>query len=419
MSASDIAPITSPAVTPTPRRAPRLLDATVWREAALLWLAQRALVVLFAWAGARAMVPGQPLADLFGAWDRWDGGIFTGIAVGGYTLGMQAQFYPLLPTLERALVWLMGGANSQDNAWVAGVVIANLATLVAFGLLRALVERELGRAAARRSLVYLAVFPTAFYLVAPYSEGLFLALSVAYFVALRSRRWALAGLLAALAALTRPEGALLVVAALVELARDWRARHPVSAPRPGGAPRRAGVALVGAVGRALAVLGPPVVALVGLYVALWRALGVGGPLRAEAGGQFGRSLAAPWVGYQRVVAALLATSDSYQIGHILLDGAFTTLFIGLTLGMTLALWRRIPRAYLAYAWASLLLPLVTPAHSWYALGSTMRFMLVVFPLFMALGIWGERRWVGALVLALSLPLLALLTAVFTVGGWVA
>lgn len=74
---------------------------------------------------------------------------------------------------------------------VAGLIIANAAALGAFGLLRALVEREESAAVARRSLLYLAVFPTAFFLLAAYAESLFLLWSVACFLALRRQRNAL------------------------------------------------------------------------------------------------------------------------------------------------------------------------------------------------------------------------------------
>ncbi len=62
---------------------------------------------------------------------------------------------------------------------------------------------------------------------------------------------------------------------------------------------------------------------------------------------------------------------------------------------------------------------MTPSHSWYALRSNMRFMLVVFPLFMRMGQWGAKPWVNILILSLSLALLALLTTIYAVDGWVA
>jgi Gpi18-like mannosyltransferase len=64
---------------------------------------------------------------------------------------------------------------------------------------------------ARRSVICLAVFPTAYYLVAGYTESLFLALTLGAFLAALKRRWLVAGSLAYLASLTRLQGAVLLL----------------------------------------------------------------------------------------------------------------------------------------------------------------------------------------------------------------
>src|SRR4029077_7829392 len=77
-----------------------------------------------------------------------------------------------------------------------------------------------GEGTALRSVVYIAVFPAALFLGALSTEPLCLVLSVGAFLAAERRRWALAGVAAGLAILTRPTGVMLLPA-LAVLA--WRA----------------------------------------------------------------------------------------------------------------------------------------------------------------------------------------------------
>jgi hypothetical protein len=122
--------------------------------------------------------------------------------------------------------------------WLLGAyVVSNVALVVALTVLYRLTERELSDLAARRTVLYLAVFPTAFFLYAPYTESLFLALVLGSLYAARRSAWLLAGGLGALAALTRSTGLLLVLPLVVEAALQAR-----EVPGP-GRPRRLARAL--------------------------------------------------------------------------------------------------------------------------------------------------------------------------------
>ena len=79
----------------------------------------------------------------------------------------------------------------------------------------------LGEHVGRRTILYLCIFPTAFFFFAPYNESLFLLLTASAFLALRRQKWWLAGALGLFAALTRSAGLLLVFPYLYEL---WVAR---------------------------------------------------------------------------------------------------------------------------------------------------------------------------------------------------
>ena len=192
-----------------------LTDRTVWRDAALVWLAQHVILALVVYIGRTALLtqlatPPNGGSVTWGAvfhhWNAWDASLYAAIARQGYHSLWMAAFPPLLPTVESALSSVL-----RVEPALAGLFVASLAELIAFGLLRVLAEREADRATARRALLYFAFFPTALYLALPYTESLFLTFSLGVFLAVRGQRWVLAGVLVSLAVLTRQTGVLLCV----------------------------------------------------------------------------------------------------------------------------------------------------------------------------------------------------------------
>src|SRR5699024_9465323 len=106
----------------------------------------------------------------------------------------------------------------------------NAAFLVALYVLYRLAELELGEQVARRSCWYLALFPGSLFFLAPYTESLYLLLTVCAFFAARRSQWLIAGLSAAVAGATRNVGAFLIVPLSVELAMQYRAAPPAARP---------------------------------------------------------------------------------------------------------------------------------------------------------------------------------------------
>jgi hypothetical protein len=102
-----------------------------------------------------------------------------------------------------------------------GLAVLHRLTATSFG----------SREAARRTVLYVAVFPFAYFFTQVYTESLFLLTSVSAVAAAVAGRWGLAGLCGALAALTRPNG-ILVALPLGLLALSGR-------PRPAELARRA------------------------------------------------------------------------------------------------------------------------------------------------------------------------------------
>ncbi len=184
------------------------------------------------------------LVALFG---RWDAAIYyVPIAVNGYRRPIEAGFWPFYPMLIHLATLLTG----THYALLDALVIGNLGSLLACVGVSALVAqlaRERGALesgmAQRRALALLCAMPFAFWLVMPYTDGLFLGFVACALVALRRERWLWVGLCAALAALTRPTAVALLLPLMWEidvlLWRRWRAATAGSAKplRLGGVAR--------------------------------------------------------------------------------------------------------------------------------------------------------------------------------------
>jgi hypothetical protein len=163
----------------------------------------------------------------------WDGTFYRTIAAHGYSMGPTGlaednplRFFPLYPLLARALSLFTLG-----NAAVALVILTNVAALGCLIALRRLVAATFDDDdLARRSMWWLALFPAGAVMVMAYAESLMLLATLGAFLAIRQRRWPLAGGLVFAAALTRPVGILLAVPMAIEVwegrreLRSWRDR---------------------------------------------------------------------------------------------------------------------------------------------------------------------------------------------------
>ena len=342
---------------------PRIRDGL--RDAFSAFLGARLLlfVISVAGTGLMAIPPGQPPTDsgypppqpttgwhtLFTATQRQDALWFLELASDGYSPeGASAAFFPLYPMAVRAVAWLPG-----VGPLAAALLVSNAAFFGALLMFHALTRRELGEEAAKRAVLYAALFPTAFFLLAPYTEPLFLLLSVSAFWFARTNRWGVAAAAAAAAAATRSIGALLVLALAVEAISQWRRQGRSLLPR---------LAAAGAI-----AVGPLA------YFSYWhlRHGNFWAPLDAQR--SWARGSLPPWTTAWRAVSHALEYG-SYWLVDVLVVSAVIA-------GMILAA-RRIPASYTVYAAASLLLPLAFPFEG-RLLMSMPRFVAVIFPAF-----WG-------------------------------
>src|SRR5215472_1229192 len=166
-------------------------------------------------------------------WARWDSGWYLDIAEHGYSFvpGKQSNvaFFPLYPELMHVFHLVI--PLPRDVGWLDdGIILSNVALLVALIYLYRLVRLDYDRRTAARAVLYLCVFPTTLFLSAVYSDSLFLALVVSAFYYARTTRWLAAGVLAAAAALCRAPGVLLIIPLGLEYfsqkAFQWRQIRP-------------------------------------------------------------------------------------------------------------------------------------------------------------------------------------------------
>jgi Dolichyl-phosphate-mannose-protein mannosyltransferase len=202
---------------------------SIWRGAIIPYLGTRLSLVLVGLLTDFYLLPllkSSPFLPLPAAntsfpdalwlmWQRFDSSFYLAIAQTGYWPASSLHtysnwaFYPLFPLLIFPFAHLFGGSPSAFS--LAGLLVSNSAALIAVVYLYVLVRREFGAKVASLSVIYLALFPTAFYLSAIYSESLFLACSVACIYYARTHHWLLAGFCGGLASLTRAQGLLLLL----------------------------------------------------------------------------------------------------------------------------------------------------------------------------------------------------------------
>jgi hypothetical protein len=317
-------------------------------------------------------------------WQHWDALWYEHIARSGYSRGdPDAAFFPLFPGAVHLLTPVVGGSPA-----VAALVLTTAALVVALVVLHHLVAADLDGGTADRTVLYLALAPMAFFLLAGFTESLFLLLAVSSLLAARRGRIGLACGVAALAALCRSTGALLVAPLLVEVVADIRRRRArdLSPLRPG---------------HVLIVL--PLVAIAGWDLYVRNRLGVSGGVLSLQKDAWGNHPVAPWTALHDSLRTVLDGGHSEEVLNVLSS-------LALVIAVPL-MWGRMPGSYVAYAAVSILPivcreSLVTPQES------SGRYLLAVFPVFVLLALGGRRVWVDRVVLAGFPVLLGALTAHF-------
>jgi hypothetical protein len=338
---------------------------------------------------------------------RWDSGFYRDIVRGGYQSvsdGRATVFFPLYPSL----VWLL--YKMIGHVYLSGLLISNMMFLVALFYLYALVHQEYDEDTAGRAVFYLAAAPAAFFFSAMYTESTFLAFLTASFYYARNRRWALAALTGAAASAARLTGVIVAVFFILEglwqqgvrfLPVPWNVKAQIEL-------LRMDVKLaLGAWKSVLAAIGS-VTGLVFYMVYLNKVFG--DPLAfVHKQSYWNRQVTGNWISMLLInTYKHLNLPGNFWEGQInvnmLQDVIATIVFIPLVVAVIL----KMRPAFGMFTLISFLVPLMSSS-----ILSMRRFVLILIPCYIILAVWGRRPWVDRVIVAVSLPLQAYLTILFT------
>lgn len=178
----------------------------------------RLIVFMLGWVAYGIFAKGAPIGILeyCEKWNLWDAPHYIEIAKNGYGQHVEngqhlfLVFFPLYPVMMKLF------ASIIQNYVISGLLVSFLSYSFGCVLMYKLVRIDYSKEIARKSVIFLSISPFAFFFGSLMTESLFFLLIAATFLAIRKHKWWLAGILGALAALTRPFGVFMLIPAVVE-----------------------------------------------------------------------------------------------------------------------------------------------------------------------------------------------------------
>ena len=338
-----------------------------------------------------------PLVTLGQAWDRWDTKGYLVIAMHGYDTRPKIGFFPFYSLVIKCVMLLV------HIPLLAGAIVSNLAGLVLLVVLYRLVQEDFDHVRAYRTVLYLSLFPAAFFLAAVYTESLFLCLSVLTFYFLRHGRWWLAGLFGFLACFTRLAGILMLLPFFYEYLRQ----HDFT--------------LKAIRFDILSSLLLP--AATGLF-ALYCYFRFSDPLAFAHVQQalWGHQLHVPGYGMYLSIKSILSSGGvlNFQVLRNCIDLGVDLFILLLIILSFFGPWK-IPQslwAYTIYAVTFYIFLQLFPINDPFPLEANARYMLEVFPAFIVLAGLGRYRILNMNYLLISGAMLFFLLTQFLTGHWV-
>lgn len=304
----------------------------------------------------------RPILDVL---TSWDGLWYMDIVRNGYPTSIppnvtyhvdeaRAAFFPLFPLLGRGFDTVLPGGDS-----FAVLTMNALFGLVAVLLIGLLAQRLYGDRVGRTAATLAAIFPGSFVLSFAYSEALMIMLAAACLWCLVEREWVAAGVFAALATATRPNGLALVVACgvaalfAIRERREWRALIAV----------------------ALAPIG-----FVTFQVWLGQHTGEAGAWFRVQREAWGEGASFGWTAIRNTAEAITQPLTSPT-------DTITALAVAGTVALVWMSWRaKLPWVLTAYSWCVLAL-MLAPA----TVTARPRFLYTAFPLLIGAAKWYESR----------------------------
>jgi hypothetical protein len=308
---------------------------------------------------------------------RWDSWFYIDIAENGYSCAegelCNSVFFPLYPLLIRIFSFLPG-----INYYLAGFLISNLCIFGAVIVFYKLLLLKYSRQIAEKAVWFLLIFPTSFFFTNIYTESLFLLLSLSCFYFIFKEKWKMAGIMGLLASFTRVTGFLLFFPMLWEFFRKEKKKYK-EIPW-----------LI------LPLLGPLI-----FFSYHWKKFG-DFFLFFKVEKLWGREI-------------LSLNGDHLDL---LTNPAKINLFLDLfillfVLVSIIFVWKKIRRSYAVYMGLSLFVPLSTGT-----LMSSNRYVLVLFPIYILMAVWADKKpEFEKIYTIISVLLLALYIILFVNNYW--
>lgn len=379
-----------------------------------IWITQLGIANPLAEDVYKLMIPYLRPAPFFhyfiNPWFQWDTLSYMQISILGYDAkSSNTAFMPLYPMLMRAIAPLTFG----DHLF-AGLLISTVFFLIALILFYELVAEMYRPDVAWRSVIALVVFPTSFFLLAAYTEALFLALVLACWYLARHKHWVWAAIFGGLATLTRLQGVILtpiliwlMLISLIDLPakKPWEQIVQVWAFLQKSFKSHSFRFLYRIEWLALLI---PVFVFAGYQ--LWMKFAGFGTVSDALNTHWKIQTVLPWEGFFLFIQRLFTMRLIYMdwIDLILFIIVFSASLIGL---------RILNPGFSLYIWLTLAILFMrgTPPH---LLASFSRYYLMLFPIFILFALLrGKLLRSFAVIVLFSLQLL--LAWIFLIGSWVA
>ncbi len=271
-------------------------------------------------------------------------------------------FFPLWPII-------LSGCNILCGEMViSGLVASNLLLVLGVISLYRLFTLDFDEHIAVMSIIFLITFPSAYFFSRSGPESLFLFLVVTSFLYARKNHWITASLLGALATLARPQGILLLLPLLVLYYKQYRLTKALQ-------------------WQGFALLLLPTALLSFMLYMYWITGNPFANFAIQGIHGWDNSLSYPFAGMARFLTTpYLIAFFGWDLSPV----SFLFGFMAVVLSLYLLRAPQIPKEYAVYTVASVYLII-----SRNSLSGSLRYMLLVFPLFLGLGLWTQDKKTGS------------------------
>ena len=344
-------------------------------------------LILIPMADTSGQFHAHPDNRLIDGWARWDSGWYMGIAENGYSnqiisAGQDTAFFPMYPILIRMVNEII-----RDPS-ISGILVSNFSFLLALIVLFKLLSNRYGSKITERTLTLICFGAFSFFFSAVYTESVFLLAVVCAFYFGERKKYLWAACWGAVASATRVLGITIIIPLVIlyleQIDYDWRRIRPNIL--------LFSVSLLGTI----------------LYM-LFLVVNFGNTLQfvdsQELWGTFNPlDTITHTINSLSIHSILIGTYPVMNVVHLLV------LFASVSL--TLAYFKKIGLPYTLFS-------IIGIATSIARVHGTGRYLVVIFPLYVATAFFLKNKDLYHLFLYINILLLALFSVLFSHWYWVA